>query len=73
MKKKGTTAKADSPMHNKAINSLVLRWFPAVSLPFSAAEGLVVFAFVFFIVHARARPGLVEVSFPLILKRRRQC
>ena len=62
-------------MHNKAISSFVLRWFPAVSLSFSAAEGLVffVFVFVFFIVYAKGSPRLVEVCFPLILRRRRQC
>jgi hypothetical protein len=63
MKKKGTTEKADSAMHNKATSSLVLRWFPAVSLPFSAAEGLAVFVFVFFIVHAKARPGWLRSVF----------
>jgi hypothetical protein len=63
MKKNGTTAKADSPMHNRAISSLMLRWFPAVSLPFSSAEGLVVFVFVFFIVTQSARPVWFESVF----------
>src|SRR6266550_3907687 len=46
MKKNGTTAKAESPMHKRPMRSLVLRSFAAACFRVSSADGLLAFVFV---------------------------
>jgi hypothetical protein len=58
MKKNGTTAAAESPMHNTPIRILFLLSFDALGFSFAADVGLAVVGSLSFIVRNKVRPGV---------------
>jgi hypothetical protein len=72
MKKNGTTAAAESPMHNSPINILYLQWFAAVGISFLTEVGLAVVGSLSFIVKTEFAPGVVWTVW-IILTEREQC